>query len=138
MTWAWYLRLPTFNLVSFSIWKTCYETVTMLGKGLVRKVERDLKIFTGSLRNIQKWSQAASVSSMDQVQLGKVAPTWLWAACICHLPHWVPETQPLQTCFIKLSMTHMYVGVWYRLEFEGGESCMETGTSVGCTPRVVL
>lgn len=110
----------------------------MLGKGLVMKVERGLKIFTGSLRNIQKWSQAASVSSVDQVQLGKVAPTWLWAACICHLPHWVPEAQPLQMCFIKLSMTHVYVGVWYRLEFEGGESCVETGTSVDCTPQVVL
>lgn len=48
------LRLPTFNLVSFSIWKPCYETVTMLGKGLVVKVERGLKVFTGILRNIQK------------------------------------------------------------------------------------
>lgn len=43
------------NLV-FSIWRTCYETVAVLGKGLVMKVERCLEISPGSLRNIRKWS----------------------------------------------------------------------------------
>lgn len=30
-----------------------------------------------------------SMSSMGQVEPGKVVPTWLWAARICYLPHQV-------------------------------------------------